>query len=100
MVDDELKARWQLETKGDRLNLPQLLREGGQVDLFHYDSDKSHYGRRSALSYVGPRLSPQAVVLMDDVQDNWFFREYVESTQRAFRIFEFEGKYLGLVETG
>jgi predicted O-methyltransferase YrrM len=99
LVDETLKRRWQLETKGDRLNLPVLLREGGEIDLFHYDSDKSHYGRRSTLTYVKPRLSPQAVVLMDDVQDNWFFREYVESSQARFRIFEFEGKYLGLVET-
>lgn len=72
--------------------------DGARVDLSHYDSDKSHFGRRSAMSYVEPRLSPGALVLMDDVQDNWFFREYVE-TKPAFRVFEFEGKYLGLVET-
>lgn len=97
LVDESLKPRWRLETKGDRKNLPALLRDGARVDLFHYDSDKSHYGRGNALRYVEPRLSQRALVLMDDVQDNWFFREYVEA-KPAFRIFEFEGKYLGLVE--
>ncbi|HKY37067.1 MAG TPA: class I SAM-dependent methyltransferase [Polyangiaceae bacterium] len=100
LVEERLKSRWHLETKGDRLNLPKLLRGVQQIDLFHYDSDKSHYGRRSALSQVGPKLSERAVLLMDDVQDNWFFREYVETTLTPFRIFEFEGKYLGLVERG
>ena len=100
LVDERLKSRWQLETRGDRVNLPKLLRDVGQVDLFHYDSDKSHYGRRSALRQIEPKLAKQALLLMDDVQDNWFFREYVESTAVAFRVFEFEGKYLGVVERG
>jgi len=100
LVEEGLKSRWQLETKGDRLNLPKLLRDVQQVDLFHYDSDKSHYGRRFALKQVAPKLSAGAVLMMDDVQDNWFFREYAEANAARFRVFEFQGKYLGLVERG
>lgn len=100
LVEDHLKRRWQLETKGDRLNLPKLLRDVSEIDLFHYDSDKSHYGRRFALKQVTPLLSARAILMMDDVQDNWFFREYVEASGARFRIFEFQGKYLGLVEHG
>jgi predicted O-methyltransferase YrrM len=98
LVEDRLKTRWQLETKGDRRNLPELLRGVKQVDLFHYDSDKSHYGRRFAIKQVEPKLSERAVVMMDDVQDNWFFREYVEARKSRFHVFEFKGKFLGLVE--
>jgi predicted O-methyltransferase YrrM len=98
LVDEHLKGRWQLETKGDRVNLPKLLRNSPPIDLFHYDSDKSHFGRRSVLALVEPRLSVGSLVLMDDVQDNWFFRDYVERKVARYRVFEFQGKYLGLVE--
>jgi Methyltransferase domain len=98
LVDEQLKKRWQLETKGDRLNLPKLLHGLSEIDLFHYDSDKSHYGRRAAMKRVEPKLAKDAILLMDDVQDNWYFREYTESSNATFRIFEFQGKFLGLVE--
>lgn len=98
LVDERLRPRWQLETKGDRVNLPKLLRDVAELDLFHYDSDKSHFGRRSAMARIEPKLAKQAVLLMDDIQDNWYFREYVEKLAVPFRVFEFQGKYLGLVE--
>lgn len=98
LVDDRFRSTWRLEIKGDRANLPRLLQGAGKVDLFHYDSDKSHYGRRWAMRYVEPKLSSDALILMDDIQDNWYFKEEVERRGGKFRIFEFNRKYLGLIE--
>jgi predicted O-methyltransferase YrrM len=95
LVEDRLKARWTLHVKGDRANIPSILKSVGAIDFFHYDSDKSYEGRRWALDTVAVRLSPRAVVLMDDIQDNRYFREHVEQSGAAFRVFGFEGKFIG-----
>ena len=42
LVPDRLRRAWTLEVKGDRVNLPRLLAQAGEVALFHYDSDKSY----------------------------------------------------------
>lgn len=98
VVDESLRNRWDLLIEGDEANLPAILARVDHVDLFHYDSDKSYRGRNFALSLVGPKLVPGAVILMDDIQDNSYFHDYV--TQRGncpWRIFEFHGKYVGMI---
>lgn len=97
LVDDSLRERWELFTRGDRANLPQIIAHCGTVDLFHYDSDKSYSGRRFAMDVIGPSLAPHSLVIMDDVQDNFFFRDYVACHRVPFRVFEFEQKYVGVI---
>lgn len=97
LVEPALRDRWTLRTKGDRVNLPEILADVDGVDLFHYDSDKPVDGRRFALDLVTPRLRPGAVVLMDDIQDNNHFRDHVEATGASFQVFEFGGKYIGAI---
>jgi hypothetical protein len=48
----------------------------GPIELFHYDSDKTYAGRRYAMRTVATQLAPDACVLMDDIQDNLFFRDW------------------------
>jgi predicted O-methyltransferase YrrM len=76
LVPDDLRDVWTLLLEGDRKNLPALLARSGPVDLFHYDSDKTYAGRRRALQLVTPHLAPHAFVVMDDIQDNLFFRDW------------------------
>lgn len=97
LVDDELRRNWTLRLKGDRSNLPAILREVGSVDLLHYDSDKTHSGRAFALAQVESRLAPEAVVVMDDIQDNLFFHDHVRRRQSRFRVIGFEGKSVGII---
>jgi predicted O-methyltransferase YrrM len=97
LVEERHRKSWQLHLDGDRKNLPRILRDCGSVDLFHYDSDKSYLGRRFALQVVGSRLSPKAVVVMDDIQDNLFFRDYLHETSAVARVFEFESKFVGIL---
>lgn len=96
-MDEGLRERWDLFTGGDRANLPQIVARCGTVDLFSYDSDKSYSGRRFALDAVSPHLAPHGLVIMDDIQDNFFFRDYVTRHRVPFRVFEFEQKYVGVI---
>ncbi len=46
---------------------------------------------------IMPALQGDALVIMDDIHDNCFFRDWVARSQLEFHVFEFAGKYLGLV---
>ncbi|MCB9991005.1 MAG: class I SAM-dependent methyltransferase [Rhodospirillales bacterium] len=96
VVDESFKSRWRLFIEGDKFNLPAIMKETGAVDLFHYDSDKSYSGRRFAYETVRKKLSDRAVVIFDDIQDNFHFRDFVTAQDVPFCVFEFEGKYIGL----
>jgi hypothetical protein len=95
VVPEELRAAWHLDVRGDRVALPAIVGNVECVDLFHYDSDKSVAGRRFAMDTVTPVLADGAIVLMDDIQDNVFFRDFVRDRQLDAVVFEFEGKYVG-----
>lgn len=97
VVDEELKENWNLYIDGDQNNLPQIVSKIEEIDLFHYDSDKSYAGRARALDIVRSRLDKDAVILFDDIQDNFHFRDYVQNEGAAYKVLEFEGKYVGFV---
>lgn len=98
VVAERLRSRWDLLIEGDRKNIPRILERVPRVDLVHYDSDKSMRGRRWFTDTVAPHLSASAVVLMDDIQDNGFFRKYVSGRERGdWEIFDWDGKYVGVV---
>lgn len=86
VVDERLKDRWTLLLDGDRENLPRILADCGAVDLFHFDSDKSVAGREYAFGVVEPRLSGDAVVVVDDIVDNLHFRDLARRYGRPFAV--------------
>lgn len=98
VVEESLRDRWDLLIEGDEANLPEILDRVDMVNLFHYDSDKSYRGRQFAMSLIVPRLAPDAVILMDDIQDNSFFHDYLKERQVPhWCVFEYHGKYVGLI---
>jgi hypothetical protein len=97
LVDEDLHQYWTLFLRGDRKNLPAILRQTASVDLFHYDSDKTYSGRSFAFAQLEHQLAADAIVLMDDIQDNLFFRDYVQRRGCGFRVAAFEGKYVGII---
>lgn len=100
IVDEDLKQDWSLYIEGDRFNLPKIAAACGTADLFHYDSDKSYEGRDFALSELEPVLSDNAVIVLDDIQDNLHFRDYVAGKNWPWKVFHFGGKYLGITGPG
>jgi predicted O-methyltransferase YrrM len=96
LVDDSLRERWTLLLDGDRANLRHIAERVDRIDLFHYDSDKSYRGRSRAVRLLGEKLHAQSVILMDDIQNNCYFRDILAAPHRS-RVFGFEGKYIGTV---
>jgi predicted O-methyltransferase YrrM len=97
VVDEDLKKNWDLFIDGDQNNLPKITHAlNAKVDLFHYDSDKSSQGRDFAFHQIAPHLSTNALVIFDDIQDNLHFKNFVSAQNWDYKIFEFEGKYIGL----
>src|SRR5690606_16722238 len=98
VVDDDLKANWVLRVDGDRKNIEEFSAAIEHIDLVHYDSDKSYAGRRWVMDRLGALLGPSSVVLMDDIQDNAFFMDYVSDLRRdTWKVFHYRGKFVGLV---
>jgi predicted O-methyltransferase YrrM len=96
LVDDALRPRWHLAVNGDRANLAELLPRMGEIDFVHYDSDKSVEGRQFVMDAIAPQLRADAVVVMDDIDDNTFFRDWVAGSDRSCRVFARGRKYVGL----
>ena len=98
IVPENLRDHWSLLIEGDLHNLPRIVSQVRSVDLFHYDSDKSYSGRRFAFEKIMPLMSQDGIVLMDDIQDNSFFYDFIQDTKpEHWCIYEFEGKYVGLI---
>ena len=97
LVEDDLKSRWNLFIEGDSINLPIICNKINKVDIFHYDSDKSYYGRDYAFNLIRSKIHKQTIVIFDDIQDNNYFKDFVHTYQCEFKIFIFNGKYVGMV---
>ncbi len=98
IVDEHLKARWSLRIEGDDSNIPAIVSEVDRIDLFHYDSDKSYTGRASAMDRVKPLLSEESIVVMDDIQDNSYFKDLVEREDpSSWKVFRYGDKFVGLI---
>lgn len=96
IVDDELRPDWALHIDGDENNLPKIVAAIDHIDFLHYDSDKSYAGRELAVEMLLPLISPRGLVIFDDIQDNFHFRDFCQARGLPFRIFGFGGKYVGL----
>ena len=98
IVPDNLRKNWTLLVEGDEKNLPIIIGKVESIDLVHYDSDKSYKGRKNALAMISNKLSANAIILMDDIQDNLHFHDMVKDMNREdWHIFEFKGKHVGMI---
>lgn len=99
LVSERLHGRWHLDIRGDRVALPQFVNalNNASIGMFHYDSDKSYTGRAFAIETIRRALDTQSIIVMDDIQNNLYFRHLLEREGLEGRVFEFEGKYLGVI---
>lgn len=97
VVPDRLQEGWTLVRKPDRNGLKKALQlAGGKIDLAHYDSDKSYYGRNYAYPLIWNTLKPGGVFISDDIQDNFSFSEFIEGKRLPFAVTESNGKFVGI----
>lgn len=76
VVPDDIRDRWTLVRKPDRDGLEPALRTFGTIDLFHHDSDKSYLGRMYAYQQSWGHLADGGILLSDDIEDNFAFRDF------------------------
>ncbi|MBV0913475.1 class I SAM-dependent methyltransferase [Anianabacter salinae] len=97
VVPERLRAPWTLIREPDRNGLRKALSQlGGAVDLAHYDSDKSWWGRRYAFPLIWDALGRGGVFISDDIQDNMGFAAFIDGVNCAFAVTESGGKFVGI----
>ena len=99
VVEEELRGRWKLFTEGDRANLRVIASQVQEVDLLHYDSDKTVAGRDFVLEALDGKITPTAVIIYDDIQDNEHFDDLSKRRQADMQsvIFQFGSKSVGVL---
>jgi predicted O-methyltransferase YrrM len=95
-VPPRLRANWSLVRRSDRDALEPALAELGELDVAHYDSDKSYAGRMFAYPKLWAALRNGGVLMSDDVEDNLAFRDFALSINRKPWILQKKpGNYAG-----
>lgn len=98
VIPQNLKKNWSLIRKPDRPGILDALNQAsGQIDLCHYDSDKSWWGRDFAYPILWNALKSNGIFISDDIQDNLYFSEFVNKKSLKFAIVEFNGKFIGCI---
>ena len=98
LVDKKLRVNWSLYLKGDKENLKLIKTKINKIDLIHYDSEKRYHGREYAFNYLDKLIGTDTIIVMDDIQDNSFFYDYLKKKKiKNFKIFQYERKYVGLI---
>ena len=97
VVDEKLKKNWNLYIEGDEYALPKIVKNFDKIDLFHYDSDKSYNGRRNALKIIEKYIDDNTIIIIDDIQDNLFFYDFLKFFKRNYKVFCFKNKYIGII---
>jgi predicted O-methyltransferase YrrM len=99
VVPNKLRSKWKLIREPDRNGITKAIKYfGNKIDLCHYDSDKSYWGRCYGYPLLWNALSPGGIFISDDIQDNFSFREFAESKKLKFAIVECEKKYVGIIQ--
>jgi len=97
-VPDRLRSNWTLLRQSDRVGLPMALQTMPEIDLCHYDSDKSYMGHFRTLPLLWNALRSGGIMLCDDASDNAGFLDF--SRQLVGRdpvIVRYKGKHIGLL---
>lgn len=96
IVPEKLKTHWKLFRHADRESLPKILKEIDEIDVVHYDSDKSYEGMKWAYETLFSKLRKGGVFISDDINDNSAFQDFCESKSIKPAVVDFEGKYVGV----
>lgn len=97
VVPDRFRSDWSLIRAPDRRGIKSALDHlGGEIDLAHYDSDKSYQGRAFGYAALWGALRPNGIFISDDIQDNFAFRDFVDEHQLEFAVGTSGGKFVGV----
>lgn len=83
LVPEEVRGRWHLHRGVAKRVVPELAARLGRIDMFVHDSLHTYRNIKMELDSVTPHLSPGAIVLADDIDENPAFLEW--SANRPLR---------------
>lgn len=98
-VSNEMLETWSLIREPDKNGLLKAINcFDCDLDLIHYDSDKSYYGRLWSQPLIYNAIRDGGFFISDDIDDNGAFREFVTDNNLKFFVVEFEGRYVGVIK--
>lgn len=97
LVEERFKNNWFLSIQGDQFALPQFSKIVNKIDIFHYDSDKSYNGQKNAIKNLKNNIDDETIIIIDDIQDNLFFKNFKKNTNLNFKVFNFKNKFIGIL---
>lgn len=97
VVPDYLKDKWKIIRLPDITGLPQALKGFDEIDLCHYDSDKSYRGRMWAYPRLWKSLRSGGYLISDDISDNIAFKEFSERVNVNPYIIRMPSQYVGVM---
>jgi predicted O-methyltransferase YrrM len=98
VIPEDLKSNWKLIREPDRNGLKKVLsRIEGNIDMFHYDSDKSYEGRKYSYNLIWPKLKKGGILISDDIEDNSYFMKFTKEKNVRFSVINSNNKYVGII---
>jgi hypothetical protein len=98
VVPENLKDKWELQRLPDVNGIPLALKKfNHQIDLCHYDSDKSYTGRTWASPLLWKALKEGGYFVSDDINDNLAFSHFCKAVNREPVIIKHQDKYVGVI---
>ena len=87
LVPEELRKNWNLVIGDSKKELPTLTKSLNQVDIFFHDSDHSYEHMMFEFNTVWPFLSPDKMILADDINLNSSFEKFSSKNDLRFEKF-------------
>jgi len=81
VVPAQMRPSWKLIDAPDRDSLPEALTLLPEIDICHYDSDKSYAARMWAYRKLWAALRPGGILISDDIDDNLGFFHFCGEVQ-------------------
>jgi predicted O-methyltransferase YrrM len=81
LVPSTLRSRWTLHIGDTREELPSLIRDLQDVDIFLHDSEHTYQAMMFEYEIVWPHLSPGGLILSDEVSWNDAFPNFCQIHQ-------------------
>ncbi|MCF6296768.1 MAG: class I SAM-dependent methyltransferase [Flavobacteriaceae bacterium] len=99
VVTDNLKDNWSLVKLPDQQALRKICANIKEIDLFHYDSDKSYRGRMWAYPYIWKKMRHKGIFISDDINDNFAFKNFAKELGITPLVVyhQKEKKYIGIL---
>lgn len=98
VVPNFLRENWILLDQPDIPGIKNAIKKSdGEIDLCHYDSDKTWWGRDYAYPLLWNSLKPGGLFISDDINNNLYFSEFVKKKNALFSVIKYGKRFLGMI---